>query len=64
MEAVELASGEYCKRTQADVMVLRGDGDVAIGLDTASEKLEVDGNIKCAELKFDDVDGVPRVFRN
>ena len=38
-------------------MTLRGDGNVAIGLDTASEKLEVDGTVKCADLKFDDVDG-------
>ena len=49
-------TGGYAN-AQVEVMTLRGDGNVAIGLDTASEKLEVDGTVKCADLKFDDVDG-------
>ena len=48
-------TGGYAN-AQVEVMTLRGDGNVAIGLDTASEKLEVDGTVKCADLKFDDVD--------
>ena len=54
--AVHTGSGG--QNAQVDVMTLRGDGNVAIGLDTASEKLEVDGTVKCTELKFEDVDGV------
>ena len=50
-------TGGYAN-AQVEVMTLRGDGNVAIGLDTANEKLEVDGTVKCTELKFDDVDGV------
>jgi len=49
-------TGGYAN-AQVEVMTLRGDGNVAIGLDTANEKLEVDGTVKCADLKFDDVDG-------
>ena len=45
---------------QRDVFKLLSDGRCGINLDGGlpTETLEVNGNVKCAELKFDDVGGV------
>ena len=45
---------------QREVLKLQSDGNCGINLDggNPTETLEVNGTVKCTELKFDDVDGV------
>ena len=45
---------------QREVLKLQSDGNCGINLDGGdpTETLEVNGTVKCAELKFEDVDGV------